>query len=316
MKQFVSKNNITMLWEIINDEEIFKYHSRDIQEKIYQIFLNNIEGFFDLEKNKTNFLVDINKKYILLVLNHIKTSYPYQPSKIKIHNEMPIKESITYEEIQNDRKSQFEKDYNRRQEDFEELINIKTPPVPDFSDKQTNRPIKEMEKILKEIQTQRNYEVEQINRIYTNTSEVDNWLKPQETSLKNDKFQQNNSNISEEPKSLRNSKFNFLNEVTEIEEDNFIKNKKNVSWSKNNEVLNISENIIEINQNEEDDNIFLKLKKVSEPKKSENIKLEIKEIITDENITTQNKFLELEKNVKSLNEKMDKIINLLINKNL
>ena len=48
-------------------------------------------------------------------------------------------------------------------------------------------------KILKEMQTHRNYEVEQINRTYSNTSKVDNWLKPQETSLKNEKFQKNNN---------------------------------------------------------------------------------------------------------------------------
>ena len=313
-RQFVSKNNITMLWEVINDEDIFKFHSRDIQEKIYQLFLNNIQGFFDSEKNKSNSLVDMNKKYIILILNHIKSNYPYQPSKIKIHNEMPSKESITYEEIQNERKSQFEKDYSRRQEDFEELITIKTPDVPDFSDKQTDRPIKEMEKILKEMQSHRNYEVEQINRTYSNTSQVDNWLKPQETSLKNEKFQKNNSNVSvfEEANPSRDSRFKFLNE---LEEDTSIKDKKNVSWGKNNEVFNISENIIKINQREEDDNIFLKLKKVSEQKKNENIKLEIKEITSDESIPMLDKMLELERNVKSLNEKMDKLINLLINRN-
>jgi hypothetical protein len=313
IRQFVSKNNIIMLWEVINDEEMFKYHTRDIQEKIYQIFLNNIQGFFDSEKTKTNSLVDMNKKYILLVLNHIKTNYPYQPSKITIHNETPVKEKITYEEIQNERKTQFEKDYNRRQEDFEELITIKTPPIPDFSDKQTDKPIKEMDKILKDMQTQRNYEVEQINKIHNNTSQVDNWLKPQETSLKNDKFQQNNLNVnvSEETQPLRNNKFKFLNE---LEQDTSITNKKNVSWNKNNEVFNISENIIKINEYEEDDNIFSKLKKVSESKKSENVKLDIKEITQDENITTHDKILELERNVKSLNEKIDKLINLLNNK--
>ena len=303
-REFVSKNNITMLWELINDEDNLNFLSRDIQDKIYEIFLNNIQGFFDSDKNKSNSLVDMNKKYILLILNHIRTNYPYQPSKIKIHNEMPIKETITYEEIQNERKSQFEKDYNRRQEDFEELITIKTPPVPNFSDKQTDRPIQEMEKILKEMQTHRNYEVEQINRTsYSNTTNVDNWLKPQETSLKNEKFQKNDSNVFENGgiQPLRENKSNFVNK---FEDPSSIKDKKNVSWSKN--------NIIQINQDEEDDNIFSKLKKEVQPKKNEIITLEI----TNENITTQDKILELEKNVKSLNEKFDKLINLLINKNL
>ena len=269
-RSFVTKNNINMLWELINDEDIFKFLSRDIQEKIYQIFLNNIQGFFDIETNKNNSLVDMNKKYILLVLNHIKTNYPYQPSKIKIHNEMPLKEKITFEEIHNERKSQFEKDYNSRQEEFEELITIKTPQVPDFSDKHSDRPIKEMEKILKEMKSQRNYEVEQINKTYSNMSQSDNWLKPQETSLKNDKFLENNPKslfLSEQTQPVGDGRFNFLNE---LDEDTYIKDKKNVSWGKNNEVFNNSENIIQINENEEHDNIFLKLKKVETPTKNEN----------------------------------------------
>ncbi len=110
-----------MLWDVVSDEDIFKFLSPDIQSKIYTLFISNIQGFFEVERTKTNSLVDMNKKYILLILNHIKKTYPYQPSKIKIHNEQPqLKELITFEEIQNDRKSQFEKDFNRRQEEFED----------------------------------------------------------------------------------------------------------------------------------------------------------------------------------------------------
>ena len=302
---FNKKDNIKMLWDVVSDEDIFKFLTPDIQSKIYNLFLSNIQGFFEVERTKNNSLVDLNKKYILLILNHIKKTYPYQPSKIKIHNEPPVKELITYEEIQNDRKSQFEKDFSRRQEEFEDSMTIKQPPVPEFADKETDRPIKEMDKILKEMQAQRNYEVEQINRTYNTTNQVDNWLKPQETSLKTEKFQ-NNLDKSEQPQNY--SRFKFLNEI----EPNLspTNTKKNVSFS-NTDVVNTF--TTEPEHDEEDINIFSKLNKVN--KKEDNIKLEIHEpTINDKNLN-EDRIAKLERNMLNLNEKMDKIIALLSQQN-
>ncbi len=222
IQQFIQKDNINMLWEVISDEEIFRYLTRDLQESVYQLFLNNIQGFFNIEKIKTNSLVDLNKKYILLILNHIKKNYNIQPNKIKIHNE-PIKENITFEEIQNNRLSKFEKDLNDRREEFDQFANIKPPPTPDFTDKDVDGPIKEMDKMLKEMQSQRKYEIEQINHSYNASSEVDNWLKPQETSLKPNKTNENKKNVS----------FNDINQIisSEVNDDEdiniFSKLKKN-----------------------------------------------------------------------------------------
>ena len=300
---FNTKDNIKMLWDVISDEDIFTFLTPDIQCKIYNLFLNNIQGFFEAERKKSNLLVDLNKKYILLILNHIKKTYPYQPSKIKIYNEQPqLKELITFEEIQNDRKSQFEKDFNRRQEEFEDSMTLKAPPVPEFADKESDKPIKEMDKILKEMQAQRNYEVNQINRTYNTSNQVDNWLKPQETSLKTEKFQNNVDNLEQ---SQNHSRFKFLNEI----EPNLSPNnaKKNVTFSDTAEINTFQE------PDEEDINIFSKLKKVDKKfsdKKEDNVKLEIYEPnINDDRIA------KLERNVTNLNEKMDKIIALLSQRN-
>lgn len=297
---FNTKDNIKMLWDVISDEDIFTFVTPDIQSKIYNLFLNNIQGFFEVERKKTNSLVDLNKKYILLILNHIKKTYPYQPSKIKIHNEQPqLKELITFEEIQNDRKSQFEKDFNRRQEEFEDSMTLKAPPVPEFADKESDKPIKEMDKILKEMQAQRNYEVEQINRTYNTSNQVDNWLKPQETSLKTEKFESK----QEQPQTY--SRFKFLNEI----EPNLSPTnpKKNVTFSNKDEINTFQEH------DEEDINIFSKLKKVD--KKEDNIVLQIHEQNTNGTNLNDDRIAKLERNVRNLNEKMDKIIALLSQKN-
>ena len=82
---FLHQDNISTLWEVISDEEIFKFLPKDSQSKISQVFLNNIRGFFETEKTKTTNLVDMNKKYIMLILSHIKQHFaPQMPNKIKI----------------------------------------------------------------------------------------------------------------------------------------------------------------------------------------------------------------------------------------
>jgi len=302
LKQFIQKENIQMLWDVVSDEDIFKFLSPDIQSNIYNLFINNIPGFFEVEKTKTNSLVEINKKFILLILNHIKKTYPYQPSKIKIHSDPPVKELITYEEIHNERKSKFEKDFSKKQEEFEDFMSVKSPPIPEFTDPvgKNDTPIKEMDKILKEMQAQRNYEIEQINRNYSsinnpnnpNNNQVDNWLKSQETSIKTEKFQSQEIKAKpEEPQTY--DRFKFLND------------KKNVSFSNNDEVNTfISEPALE----NEDNNLFSKLKRVN--KKEDNITLQIVEQTLNEDRLTK-----LERNMMNLNEKIDKILGILSNSN-
>ena len=71
LQEFVQKHNIEMLWEVISDEDIFKYLSQNIQYNIQQLFINNVKSFYENEKTTTNTLTELNKKYILLILNHI-----------------------------------------------------------------------------------------------------------------------------------------------------------------------------------------------------------------------------------------------------
>jgi hypothetical protein len=183
----------------------------------------------------------------------------------------------------NTKKSQFEKDLVKRQEEFTNSITLQVPKVPEFSDNYRDTPIKDMDKIIKEMTSKRNYEVEQINRNNSNNnnnnSENDSWLKPQETSIKKDKF------ITEMPK-------------------------KNVTWGEN---VMIAKNEIEIIQSDsEEDNIFKKLKKVNTQSHNvetlNNIKLTINEP------STEDKIKDLQNEVKLLNTKLDKIM-VLLNKN-
>lgn len=277
-----------MLWDVISDENSFKDLTPSYQKTIMNLFLNNVKGFYEAEGSKTNSLVDINKKYILLILNYINKTFSVQPNKIKIYNEPPPKELITYEEISDNRKSLFDRDYSRRQEEFENSMTIKAPPIPEFADKKSDTPIKEMDKILKEMQAQRNYEVDQINRNYNNSNEIDNWLKPQETSLKNEKIHANNNINNNQKFNEQQPPSNRLKYLNDLESP-----KKNVTFQLD---------------DVEDNDIFLKLKKSD--KKEENIKIEM----DDSYNFNEDRLAKLERNVNNLMSKMDKILEILNNK--
>jgi hypothetical protein len=284
INNFLHKENLTTLWDVISDEDIFKFLSRDIQSKIAELFTNNVKGFFEIEKTKTSSLVDINKKFIMLILNHIKKTYTQQmPNKIKILDETPVKEIITSEELHNERKSQFDKDLNKRQEEFENIMTVKAPPVPNFLDKYEDKPIGEMDKIIKEMTSKRNYDVEQITK---NSVIDDNWLKPQETSIKSEK-------ITKQPQQINESRFKYLNADNQQQSPT----KKNVTW--------------EQSDSEIEENIFKKLKKIKQPEMEfeSNISLSFEEI--NENVSNEDKIRELQSEVKQLNSKLDMIIQML-----
>jgi hypothetical protein len=303
---FLKKTNVSTLWDVISDEPIFKFLSKENQITVSEIFINNITGFFEVERKKFSNLIELNKNYIMLVLNFIKTNFAQQKphNKIKIFDEAPAKELVTYEEIQNDKKSQFEKDLAKRQEEFTNSIIVKVPEVPDFTDKYQEIPISEMDKIIKEMTAKRNYEVEQINRSYqSDINNTNNWLKPQETSIKSEKITgQNNAEFTQQNQNYSKSK--YVNTMIESP------SKKNVSWGENEEINSFSSE-----NNELETNLFQKLKKVNKNEETENnITLTIQEntsiIKTDED-----RILYLENELKIVNNKLDKVINILINKN-
>jgi hypothetical protein len=333
-KNFLNNENVKVLWDVVIDEDIIKKQSREFQENILNLFRSNLKGFYDVESQKTTNLVDMNKKYILLILNHankqIKQNVNPEYRKIKILDELPqkkVNELITYEEIHNDKRSQFDKDLTKRQEEFTNAMALPVPPVPKFSDNLEDGPISEIEKAIKELTSQRNYDVEQINKSNNNSlsSNTDNWLKPQETSVKNDKLSPQPQNIQNGNINGNNSRLKYLkidnenieNQVISLDREKQISPKKNVTWDLKpynysteikdellNEVSNevrltmeeISEN--ETDNNEEDANIFKLLKKVP--------------LVKD---TNDNKIAVLQADVKTLNSKLDLILELLKNKN-
>jgi hypothetical protein len=292
---FLNKDNVSTLWDVITEENIYKFMSKDMQSKMLNIFIQNLKGFYDIEKTKPNGLIDMNKKYILTILDHMRKLQPHNPNKIKIHEEIMMdnsKEMITYEEIHNDKKSQFEQDLNKRKEDFINTMTVPVPKVPEFKDNQIEEPIIDMDKIIKEMMIQRNYEVDQINKNFTN-DENNIWLKPTQTSIAAEKSQNKISNglVIYEDDNNNNNNNNNNNKIN-----------KNVSWGMN-ETREFKENI---NILEED--IFKKLKKVDSNNNNNN---NINTTIPNDN---EKKIEYLENEIKMINEKLNLILNFITNK--
>jgi hypothetical protein len=222
---FINKDNIITLWDVISDEDVFKFLSKDIQSNVYQVFVNNITEFYETEKTNNTTLIEKNKKYIILILNYIKKNYPEKlPNKIKILVNEPVKELITYEEIQNEKQIKFDLELNKLQENFNKSMQIKIPEVPDFADKQMDTPIDEIDKLVKEMTLKRNYELEEINFNHSNS----------EKQFKKNVSWGNNQEIS----FLENDDNFILNKLKKINPTNEVNSTNGINTT-NDEMLNI-----------------------------------------------------------------------------
>ena len=300
INQFLDKENIELLWEVLTDEPLIKQLCDSVIKikTVLHIFQTKLNEFFEKERKISNSLMELNKKYILLIINYVMkinntnnaqelatTSNQYR--KIKIHQEEPVKQAITFEEIQNDRKTLFEKELNKKQEEFTNSMSLPVPPVPNFSDK-LDQPISEIELEIKRIQEQRNYDIEIINNTNKNNSSTvdENWLKPQETSIKNEKLVK-------------------LNSITEL---NTIlnTNNKHISW----EDEKIQEDKVEyyqqeyIQDNEEEINIFEKLKKINNTPNDSPIN-SLDNTLNNYIPNYQLQIDDLKKEISAINEKLD-----------
>ena len=295
---FLTTQNISLLWDILSDGDIIKNSSPQYVENVFTIFKHNLRGFYEVESKKPSTLVDLNKKYILLILNYVNNSHKEATNK-------PVETPplVTAEEIQNNRQTQFEKDLNRHQNEFASAMNVPVPPVPDFSIKLDDEPIKEIAEKIRQMTVSRNYDIEQINKTYSNTQQ--NWLKPEETSLKAEKLSSNKINTNTHNENglkyikIDNSDMDSNIYTNQIIDLNKAEPKKHISWEDENIKMNMIENEIE-------NNIFAKLKKIKTTDIERN---------EDSTILLQEQINNIHTRMDILSDNIIKIMELLNNKN-
>jgi len=301
---FLTKQNVDLLWEVIIDDDLFKNKPKELINQIGSIFTQNLRGFNEAEKNNSSNLMSMNKRFIGLMLNHSYSIINTNKNPTTVQKQ---KELITSTDLQTERMSQFEKDLSQKQSEFTNAMSLPVPPVPKFSDNNLDEPIGEMELAIKKAVEQRNYDIEQVNRTL-NKSNADSWLKPQETSLKSEKIvplknQKSDSNFYHENSPAQNS-LKYIKIDNENIENTIIKKdiidlskQKHISWEDENVSLQIVEKENDIIEN----NIFKKLKKLS-PEINQD---------SDESFKINNRMNILEDKIEGLNNKIDLIIKML-----
>ena len=297
---FLTKQNVDLLWEVIIDDDLFKNKPKELINQIGSIFTQNLRGFNEAEKNNSSNLMSMNKRFIGLMLNHSRSIIISNKNSTSVQKQ---KELITSTDLQTERMSQFEKDLSQRQNEFTSAMSLPVPPVPKFSDNNLDEPIGEMELAIKKAVEQRNYDIEQVNKTL-NKSNADSWLKPQETSLKSEKIVPLKNQNSPAQNSLKYIKIDNENiENTVIKKDIIdLSKQKHISW----EDENVSLQIVEKEENDIiENNIFKKLKKLS-PEINQEINKE-----SDESFKINNRMNILEDKLEGLNNKLDLIIKML-----
>lgn len=257
---FLKKDNVQILWDVLADNEVLRSKPRAELVEINRFFNSNLTNFYQANKGINN-LVELNKNYVSFVMHHVQQSQQQAPAL------------VTAQDIQNNRKNEFERNLKERQDAFNNSFANAVPEQPDFSDKK-DKPIENLEMEMKRYVSQRNYEIQNIAQPQLGQS--NNWLQSQQTSVKSEKLQNEFKTI----KIDSSSSLDTLNEVIDLEalpSPNL--NKKQIRWAEN------------LTNEQEEMSFLSKLKPLP---------------------TQNNEITDLKDEMRILNQKMDKIIEILL----
>lgn len=141
MAQFLSSNNLNVIFETLTDNGM----------KINLAYLKeNATKFIERERSKNYSLYELNTAFIMEI---------YSASKQRAAP-APLPEIISsMEEI---RSSEFDERLKNKQHEYENSILRIKPPVPIFKREEQDKPISEMDELIRKTLAQRNFEIDQI----------------------------------------------------------------------------------------------------------------------------------------------------------
>jgi hypothetical protein len=146
-----SNENKQMLWELLRDNKAFDGFSNTQYQKVIQTFNTTMTTIGDVKS--TNLLIDQNKIFISEMMSRLQT--------IKSEPEtMPINDGqlLTRDEIQTQKRNEFEKNLERRQQEFTKYMDLHIPDDIDFSDKKTEEPIQNVDTLIHAKMKERSYD--------------------------------------------------------------------------------------------------------------------------------------------------------------
>ena len=250
MESFLTNDNMNLLWDVITDEDILKNRSKDVIDIVHEMFQTNINSFYNIEKRKSTSLIELNKKYIMQILNYVNNI---------IGRSNKVKEELhTHADIQKDRRSQFEQELTIKQQEFNTSMTVPVPNTPNFNDN-LDQPLSDIENDIKKLTEQRKYDIDKINNNY---NKADDWLKSKETSIKGEKIQPSDTIKGNQPNEPKIKYIKIDKETIVDDSKNIIDLQKNIkrhiSWNdiqcetnndtNENRLVNINELNITVNE--------------------------------------------------------------------
>ena len=253
-EQFTDKENLNLLWNVLLDEFNINNSNKKIINNIKIVFESNINPFI-LKANPRSNIMELNKLFlsqVVLAVNKLITSSNTNNvfKRITISDEDILNEPYKIEDIQASRQNDFDKSLEQKRMDMENYMTPQKPKELNFSDNKSDSKITSMDSLIAEKMAERNLEIEQLhNSNFNTTINTDNWLTPQETSLKNVNPINNENNENSRLKYISidsNNNITLSINETQLKPQNTT---KKVSWN----------NILEV-EKEPTINIFNKLK--------------------------------------------------------
>ena len=296
--EFITSDNVELLWEIIMEEDIVKVIPKNRINEFRQFYIGQVKHYYELAGPIKLPLVKMNQDFIS---GFMKKLQPAPPQQHQQQTPPKTKELYTAEEIQTDKRSQFESELTRKQNEFKNAMSVPVPEIPNFGD-QLDKPIgSAMDQLIAKTLAERNYDVQMIQKQHANdVANVEQFLKGQETSVKASKpgYKPTTTTMAQSQNQIKYIK------IGDDIDDNTLKStsvidlsspklerpdKKNVSWG-NNEYQEYTQQ----NSTEIQNTLFSKLKYVAPNNNEvEGLKNEINDLKTQ---------------ISTLNDKFDKLI--------
>jgi hypothetical protein len=297
--EFIASENVELLWEIIMEEDIVKVIPKNRINEFRQFYIGQVKQYSEyvVGRNPNIPLVKINQDFITGFIKKIQPSPP-QPQQ---QSQPKTKELYTAEEIQTDKRSQFDSELTRKQNEFKNAMTVPVPEIPKFGD-QLDKPIgSAMDELIAKTLAERNYDVQMIQKQNANgVANVEQFLKGQETSVKAAKpgYNPTPSVTQQQQNQIKYIKIGDDVDDSALKTTNVIDlsspklerpDKKNVSWGDNEYQEYTQQNSVE-SQN----TLFSKLKYIAPNNNEvEGLKSEINDLKTQ---------------IRILNDKFDKLI--------
>lgn len=172
---FLSQENTGLLWEVLleNPDVPRTDTTRTTFATLLPRFYNNAQSV----PGATTNLIELNKRFISTILESVAAQVNPKPVVQK-------NLAITHDEIQNERNAEFERKYEKAQQEFSNSMKVNAPETPSFSDNMKDEPISDMSSTIEKIIAERNLEMNTIQTSQSSKKEqAEKWLSGQDTSI-------------------------------------------------------------------------------------------------------------------------------------